>query len=456
MWVLFADSVPKVRNRDCFPAPGGAKQMFGDRFRRVAAKIRISSSMSQIRPLIPLLITAGILIGGNGLQGTYISLRALEEGFSTSLIGLIGTGYSIGFAIGCIYVTRILRSIGHIRTFSAMAAIASAASLAMVLLIDPWFWFLMRLIAGICFASLFATVESWLNAQVTNTNRARTLSIYRVVDLGSVTAAQYLIPAVGIDGFQLFVIISMALTLSLVPISFADRSSPGAPEAIRFDIKALWNISPLATIGCIVVGLTNSTFRSLGPIYAEGIGLTITAVVTFMSAGIIGGVVLQYPLGIYSDRLDRRLIILLATAGAMLAGLYLAFFAGDGEWPNYIGIFVFGAFAMPLFSLCSAHANDHAAEGQHALVSAGMLFFWSIGAIIGPLFASFMLDIFGPRALFIYTAAVLAAFMLYTLQRMTARSGVPADERSMRFKSLLRTSFFFNKLAARPDERKHR
>jgi MFS family permease len=419
---------------------------------RVAAKSGIV--MSQLRPLIPLLITAGILIGGNGLQGTYISLRALQEGFSTSLIGLVGTGYNIGFAIGCIYVTRILRSIGHIRTFSAMAAIASAASLAMVLLIDPWFWFLMRLIAGICFASLFATVESWLNARVNNSNRARTLSIYRLVDLGSVTAAQYLIPTVGIDGFQLFVIVSIALTLSLVPISFADRSSPGAPEAIKFDIKALWNISPLATIGCIVVGLTNSTFRSLGPIYAEGIGLSITAIATFMSVGIIGGVVLQYPLGLYSDRLDRRLIILFATFGSLLAGLFLAFYAGSDEWLNFIGIFIFGAFAMPLYSLCSAHANDHAAEGQHALVSAGMLFFWSCGAIIGPLFASFMLDIFGPQALFIYTAAVLAAFMLYTLQRMTARGAVPAGERSMRFRNLLRTSSFFNKLAARPEDKK--
>ena len=250
-----------------------------------------------------------------------------------------------------------------------MAAIASAASLAMVLLIDPWFWFLMRLIAGICFASLFATVESWLNARVNNSNRARTLSIYRLVDLGSVTAAQYLIPTVGIEGFQLFAIVSMALTLSLVPISFADRSSPGLPEAIKFDVKALWNISPLATIGCIVVGLTNSTFRSLGPIYAEGIGLSITAIATFMSVGIIGGVVLQYPLGLYSDRLDRRLIILFATFGSLLAGLYLALFAGSDEWLNFIGIFIFGAFAMPLYSLCSAHANDHAAEGQHALVS---------------------------------------------------------------------------------------
>lgn len=410
--------------------------------------------MSHIRPLIPLLVTAGILIGGNGLQGTYISLRALHEGFSTSLIGLVGTGYNIGFAIGCIYVTRILRSIGHIRTFSAMAAIASTASIAMVLLIDPWFWFLMRLVAGLCFASLFATVESWLNARVTNSNRARTLSIYRLVDLGSITAAQYLIPTVGIEGFQLFAIVSMALTLSLVPISFADRSSPGAPDAIKFDVKALWKISPLATVGCIVVGLTNSTFRSLGPIYAEGIGLSITAIATFMSVGIIGGVVLQYPLGLYSDRLDRRLIILFATFGSLVAGLYLAFFAGSDEWLNFIGIFIFGAFAMPLYSLCSAHANDHAAAGQHALVSAGTLFFWSCGAVIGPLFASFLLDIFGPQALFIYTAAVLAAFMLYTLLRMTARGAVPAGARRMRFRNLLRTSSFFNKLAAAPGEKK--
>ena len=409
--------------------------------------------MSDIKPLIPLLVTAGILIGGNGLQGTFISLRALEEGFSPSMIGVIGTGYNIGFAIGCMYVTRIIRSIGHIRAFSALAAIASAASICMVLFIHPTSWFLMRLLQGLCFAGLFAVVESWLNARVTNSTRARTLSIYRFVDLGSVTLAQFVIPAVGIDGFQLFAIISMALTLSLVPISFADRSSPQAPEAVRFDIKVLWNVSPLATIGCIVVGLTNSSFRSLGPIYADDIGMSVTSIATFMSIGIFGGVVLQYPLGHYSDKLDRRLIILVATLGALAAVLFIAFVAGTSEWLNSAGIFVFGAFAMPLYSLCSAHANDHAAPGQHALVSAGTLFFWSIGAVIGPLFASVMLDHFGPRALFFYMATVLVIFMLYTLQRMGVREGVPTTARRMRFRNLLRTSTYFNKLAAPPSEK---
>ena len=412
--------------------------------------------MSTIRPLIPLLLTAGILIGGNGLQGTFIALRASQEGFSTSTIGFVGAGYSIGFAIGCIYVTRVLRAIGHIRTFSAMAAIASASAIAMVLLIDPLMWFVMRIVAGICFASLFATVESWLNASVTNANRARTLSIYRLVDLGSVTAAQYLIPGIGIGGFELFAIVAMALSLSLVPISLADRSSPTVPEAIRFDVKKLWNISPLATVGCIVVGLTNAAFRNLGPIYAHDIGLSVTAIASFMSAGIVGGVVLQYPLGIYSDRLDRRLIILVATLGSALAALYLAFFAGGDEWRNFVGIFIFGAFAMPLYSLCSAHANDHAGEGEHALVSAGMLFFWSCGAIIGPLFASVLLQVFGPQALFLYTAVILITFMGYTALRMSARAAVPTGERRSRFRNLLRTSFFFNKLAASDKDRNGR
>ncbi|MBW8320264.1 MAG: MFS transporter, partial [Rhizobium sp.] len=301
--------------------------------------------MSSLRPLIPLLATAGILIGGNGLQGTFISLRALEEGFSTSMIGVVGTGYNIGFAIGCIYVTRLIRATGHIRTFSALAAIASAASILMLLFIDPTAWFLMRLVQGICFAGLFAVVESWLNAKVTNSTRARTLSIYRFVDLGAVTLAQYAIPAVGIGGFELFVIISMALTLSLVPISLTDRSSPEAPEDVRFDIRVLWKVSPLATVGCIVVGLTNSSFRSLGPIYADGIGMSVTAIATFMSVGIFAGVVLQYPLGHYSDKLDRRLIILVATFGAFASGLFLAFVAGTNAWLNFAGIFAFGAFA---------------------------------------------------------------------------------------------------------------
>lgn len=306
--------------------------------------------MSQIRPLIPLLVTAGILIGGNGLQGTYNSCAA-SEGFSASTIGLISAAYSIGFALGCISVTRLLRRIGHIRAFATMAAVASAASIAMPLIIHPLFWMLMRFVIGIAVACLFAVIESWINAQVTNSNRARTLSIYRFVDLGSVTLAQYIIPIAGIGGPVVFSLIAMALSLSLVPISLADKSNPAPPKQIPFNLFAVWRISPLAVVGCVAVGLSMAAFRNIGPIYAEQIGLSVTAIATFMSAGIIGGVVLQYPLGVYSDRYDRRIIILATTAGSVIVGLFLAFFAGTDEWSNIIGVFIFGAFALPLYSL---------------------------------------------------------------------------------------------------------
>lgn len=404
--------------------------------------------MSQIRPLIPLLVTAGILIGGNGLQGTYIALRGLSEGFSASTIGLISAAYSIGFALGCISVTRLLRRIGHIRAFATMAAVASAASIAMPLIIHPLFWMLMRFVIGIAVACLFAVIESWINAQVTNSNRARTLSIYRFVDLGSVTLAQYIIPIAGIGGPVVFSLIAMALSLSLVPISLADKSNPAPPKQIPFNLFAVWRISPLAVVGCVAVGLSMAAFRNIGPIYAEQIGLSVTAIATFMSAGIIGGVVLQYPLGVYSDRYDRRIIILATTAGSVIVGLFLAFFAGTDEWSNIIGVFIFGAFALPLYSLSSAHGNDHAKEGEHAMVSAGLLFFWSVGATVGPLLASVLIDQFGPKALFSYTAAIQIVFIAYTIYRLRVREGVPVEERNWRFSSLLRTSAYFQKLAA--------
>jgi MFS family permease len=404
--------------------------------------------MSHIRPLIPLLVTAGILIGGNGLQGTYIALRGSAEGFSPSIIGMIGAGYSVGFAIGCIYVTRLLRRIGHIRTFSAMAAISASASIGLSMIVDPTFWF----VIGIAVASLFATVESWINAKVTNANRARTLSIYRFVDLGSVTIAQYIIPTVGIEGPIVFNIIAIALTLSLVPISVADKSSPAPPEAIAFDLRAVWRISPLAVVGVVAIGLSMAAFRNIGPIYAQELGMSITSIATFMSAGIIGGVVLQYPLGIYSDKLDRRRVILWTTVGSIVTGAYLTFGAGTSETANIVGVFLFGAFSMPLYSLCSAHGNDYAKPGEHALVSAGLLFFWSAGATIGPLLASTLLEFYGPRAFFLYTSFIFAGFMLFTIQRMQARPSVPPSQRRWRFRSLLRTSAYFNRLAAPADK----
>lgn len=404
--------------------------------------------MSTLRPLIPLLIAAGILLGGNGLQGTLIALRGAMEGFSPATIGFMGTAYFAGFLIGCIAITRIMRDVGHVRAFSALAAIASAGTLMLVLVVDPVMWSAVRFATGFCFAGLFTIMESWLNSGVGNKDRARVLALYRIIDIGSVTGAQFLIPVFGPGGFTIFAIMSIMITLSLVPVSLGDRSNPTAPEEVKLDIARVWRISPLGCIGCVAVGVTNSAFRTLSPVYAEGIGMTVADVVTFVSVGIIGGALIQYPLGHLSDLWDRRKVLLLTTTGAMLAALALVFLAGTGPLANFGLVFIFGSFAMPLYSLSAAHANDRAGSGEFVFINAVLMLLYSFGAIGGPFAASFFMEQYGPKSLFVFSAVVYAVFITLIIYRMQARASVPAESRG-RFIALLRTSTIFAKLARR-------
>ncbi|TYR32865.1 MFS transporter [Mesorhizobium microcysteis] len=404
--------------------------------------------MHSLRPLIPILTAAGILLGGNGLQGTLIALRGAQEGFSPASIGFMGTAYFAGFLIGCLVIVRMMRAVGHIRAFSALAAMAAAATLVMAVAIDVSVWVLMRFISGFCFAGLFTVMESWLNSGVSNQDRARVLALYRIIDLGAVTGSQFLIPVVGADGFAIFAVMAIMITLSLVPVSLGDRSNPAAPEDVKLDLRRAWEISPIAAIGCIAVGVTNSAFRTMSPVYAQDIGMSVTDVATFVSVSIIGGALIQYPLGYASDRHDRRTVLLVTTALALAAALALFLFAGSGLLLNFALVFVFGSFAMPLFSLSAAHANDRAAKNEYVMLNAALMLFYSFGAIGGPFAAAAVMEWFGPHALFLFSAVVYAVFLALILWRMRARAPAPSAQRG-RFTALLRTSTIFARLAQR-------
>mgnify|MGYP002621623325 CR=1 FL=1 len=402
--------------------------------------------MHGLRPLIPILVAAGILLGGNGLQGTFIALRGAQEGFSPAIIGFMGTAYYAGFLIGCLVIVRIMRAVGHIRAFSALAAIAASATLVMAIAIDATVWTASRFFSGFCFAGLFTVIESWLNSGVSNENRARVLSLYRIVDIGAVTGSQFVIPVVGVEGFAIFAVMAIMITLSLVPVSLGDRSNPAAPDDVKLDLRRAWAISPIAALGCIAIGVTNSAFRTLSPVYAEKIGMSTADVAAFVSVSIIGGALIQYPLGHASDRHDRRTVLLVTTALALAAALALALFAGSGRLVNFALVFVFGAFAMPLFSLSAAHANDRAASNEYVPLNAALMLFYSFGAIVGPFAAAAAMQRFGPHALFQFSAAVYVVFIALILWRMRVRAPAAAEERG-RFTALLRTSTVFARLA---------
>jgi len=395
--------------------------------------------MRNLMQLAPVLVSSGILLAGNGLQGTLISIRADMEGFSPAIIGLIGAAYYLGFMLGCRYAPPLIAAVGHIRVYAAFAAIGAVGALTMALVVGEIAWMAIRFVIGVVFAGLSMVTESWLNEQAGTKDRGQVLGLYRTVDLGAVTAGQFLLPIVGPQGPEIFVVVAIFFCLALVPVALSRSPSPKPPKAHDIKLNMIWGVSPLAAIGVLSIGLTNSAFRIIGPLYAGEVGFDVLQIALFMSAGILGGAIMPLPLGWLSDRYDRRWVMIGATAGAAASGMFLSLLGPQSPQLIYVGSFLFGAFALPLYSLSIAHANDFAKPGDFIDVAAGLLFLFAIGAAIGPFVASLVMEWYGPGAVFVYTTVVHACFLVFVLYRMMVRSSVPLAQRKS-FVAFMRTS----------------
>ncbi len=393
--------------------------------------------------LVPILLSAGTLLGANGGMGTLTALRGGIESFPDILIGLTGSAFFAGFLVGCLSSAALIQRSGHIRVFASFAALAAIATMAMVMVVDPWVWLATRFFLGIAFSVTATVVEGWLNALAETSDRGRILSVYRLVDIAAVTGVQFLISILGADGSIVFLAMAMLYCAALLPVSLSRLSSPPPPTSGRIRLSAVWAISPVACAGCLTLGLTNGAFRQMGPLYATNMGLDLEGVALFMTLGIAIGLVTQYPLGWLSDRVDRRATMVAATIGASGGAAVLAF---GGIDMIYIGILVFGAFALPLYSLSTAHANDRAAPEQFIEIAAGCMIFFALGAMVGPPISAAVMEQFGAPAFFTYICIVHIAFLCFLFLRMRLRAA-PDEALRKRFVALLRTSPAFSRLA---------
>jgi MFS family permease len=381
-------------------------------------------------PISALLLSVAFLLAGNGLQGTLLPIRAGMELFTTPDIGILGSAYYIGFALGCLLGGRILRRAGHIRTFTAMASIASAVALGHALVLTPWFWWFARAISGACLAILFMVIESWLNERSTKETRGTVMSIYLIINLTVITVGQMMITLYDPGGWPLFALASILISLAAVPIAFTASPPPAAVQVVSVRIWRLYRLSPVGFAGCVAVGLANGSFWSLGPVYAQRTGLDVAAVAVFMSATVLAGAAGQWPLGRASDRVDRRYVIAIACTGAALAAAALA--SGFLVAPAQIltASCVFGIFAFPIYAIAVAHTNDHVPQGEYVESSSGLLLLFGAGAVIGPLAASFLMSRIGPQGLYMFTAVVHVGLAVFALYRIHRRERVSADERT--------------------------
>ena len=383
-----------------------------------------------IAPVAALLLSVALLLSGNGLQGTLLPVRAGMESFSTPDIGVLGAAYYIGFALGCLYGSRILARAGHIRTFTAMASIASAVALAHAMVVLPWFWWFARAITGVCFAVLFMVIESWLNERATKETRGTVLSIYLVINLTVITAGQLMIMLYDPADWPLFALASILVSLAAVPVALTASPAPADVEATNLRVWRLYRLSPVGFMGCVTVGLANGSFWSLGPSFAQQTGLDISGVAIFMSATVIAGAAGQWPIGRASDKHDRRIVIAGSCVLAASAGVALASGLLVSTTQILIASCLFGFFAFPVYAMAVAHTNDHVTEGAFVEVSGGLLLLFAAGAVAGPIAASLMMSLVGPGGLYVFTAAVHVAMAGFSLYRIRRREAVPLEERT--------------------------
>ncbi len=394
----------------------------------------------RLAALSALFASAAAVLAGNGALGTLLGIRAgLEDGFSTVAIGIMGSAYFVGCLASAWGAPAIIRRSGHVRTFATLMGLAGAATLIHAMVVSPWAWILLRMICGFAFTGLTLVIESWVNEKVSNQDRGRVLSVYRIVDLSAVTLGQVLVGLMDPLGFQVFSVICLVFCLGLSPILLSRGAVPKPIDPPRLSLGRLFRLSPMAVMGALVVGMVNGTFRQVGPTWAQAVGMETAQVATFMALAIIGGAVLQWPLGAMSDRIDRRLVLMLCSVGAMAAGVLMILAPADDFWLLYGAGFLFGGFSLPVYSLSVAHANDYAEPGSFVEIGAGLVVIYSVAAIIGPTVAAWGIATFGPWALFAYTCGVHALLVVFGVLRILVKEA-PARSAKRRFVGLLRTS----------------
>lgn len=371
-------------------------------------------------PIAALLLAVALLLTGNGLLGTLIPVRGQLEAFSTFSIGLLGSSYFLGFAAGCLYSPYLVHRVGHIRTFTAMASIVSAVSLAHGLVALPLPWSAMRVMTGFCFAVLYIVIESWLNERSTNQTRGRILSAYLIINLTVITVGQMMVTLSDPAGLTLFALTSMLVSVAVVPVALSGAAAPQPIETVRVRISRLLDTSPIAFTGCLGVGLANGAFWTLAPVFVQRSGFDVTAVALFMSATVLGGAAGQWPAGFLSDKMNRgRLIVIMAAFSSALGIAVIAGGAVSLQW-LLAAAAAWGAFSFPLYALAVAQANDHAQPAQFVEISGSLLLTYAAGAVLGPIVATGFMNVLRPGGLYAFTAFIhllVVAFAYWQLRR---------------------------------------
>ena len=383
--------------------------------------------LATLNALFSLFLSYGVLLMANGLFSTLLGVRSRLEGFDPQVTGLIMGAYFAGLLGGALTGAHVVNRVGHIRCFAAAASVMSITALLHVIWVDPVAWALMRVVAGFSMAGMIMVTESWLNARAANAVRGQVLALYMITNYFCAGLGQFLLPLADPGEFYLFSLVSILLSLALIPVLLTRSEAPTPVPPQKGGFKDVYAIAPLALIGAGCSGAVNAAFHGMGPVYATAVGLSNTQTSAFMAAAIFGGLLLQWPMGYVSDRIDRR--FLLGGAALIVSAICTVFalLTPEGGLALFLLPAGYGAVAYTVYSICVAHANDRATTGQSVRVAGAMLMSYGTGAAFGPVVAGASMSALGPAGLFWQSALVTGALGIYTIYRLLVRPERPVN-----------------------------
>ncbi len=367
---------------------------------------------------------------GSGLQGTLIGLRARIEGFSIVETGMVMSCYYGGFFLGSRLAPKLVARVGHIRAFAAFTSLASAAVLVHLVFLTPLVWGGIRVVTGFAFAGLFVVAESWLNDCSTNEIRGRILSTYMAVQHGGFFIGQFFLNLASPEGFHLFVLVSVLLSLALIPILVTVTPTPQFETFHSVSLKTLYALSPLGVFGAVGAGLGQGAFWGLGAVYAQEVGFSLSEISMFMASIILGGFLCQWPIGWLSDRYDRRRVLHTVAWSASAVALICVSISFYAKPLLFAAAFCLGGLTLPLYPLILAHTNDHLTRSQMVGASSAIVMVYGFGAFMGPLTGAGIMKFAGPEGFFYSQALFYAGIGGFALYRMGQRAPVPLEEQS--------------------------
>ncbi len=382
----------------------------------------------------------------SGGVGPLDVLSGIQLGFSNQEIGMLGSAHFVGFFIGCWWAPRLMGSVGHSRAFAAFTASGAIGLMAHMLVLDPYAWALMRVASGLCVAGCYTVVEAWLNAKVTNETRGRTMGAYRVVDMSGSLAAQMIIGILAPASYVSYNLLAILCCAALIPLTLTTLPQPETPAQPRLRPRLALDRSPLAVAGVVVAALSSASFRMVGPIYGEEVGLSAGQIAWFLAAFVLGGALAQFPIGWLADKFDRRWVLIWLSGASIVSCAVTVMSAGFGTQAIFFAATFFGLTTFPIYSVAASHAHDFATSEERVELSAALMFWFAVGAIFAPYLASVLIDSYGPAALFTMISVGHGLLVIFGLTRMRAR---PTKQERTPYVYAPRTSFTIGRLMRR-------